>query len=60
MRDLRLSKPNYNNNFLLLDGPSFDEILKTVSVIILRRILICEKQSLSAFIHYIRYLTTGF
>jgi hypothetical protein len=58
--ELRLSEPNYYNNFLRLGGPLFDEILKTVSVIVLRRILICEKQSLSAFIKYILYLTTGF
>ena len=57
---LSLSELNYCNNFLRLGGPLFDEILKTVSVIILRRVLICEKQSLSTFIHYMRYLTTGF
>jgi len=60
MRDLRLKEPNYYNNFLRSDGPLFDEILKIVSVIILRRLVIWEKQSVSAFIHYLQYLTTGF
>jgi hypothetical protein len=42
-------------NYLLLDGPLFDGILKTVTTTVAKEILTCEKQSPSA----LRYLATG-
>jgi hypothetical protein len=39
-------------NYLLLDGPLFDGVLKTVTTTVAKEILTCERESLSAFIHH--------
>jgi hypothetical protein len=51
MRGLRLSEPNDYKDFLPLDCPLLDELLKIVSFIIFTRILICQKQSLSVSLY---------